>query len=118
MLGARDFGVVREVLTGSWLGLRHQGRGIGTEMRAAVLAFAFDHLHATRARSAAFADNTASHVVSSRLGYRRDGTETVARLGVATEDVRLVLDRAGFVRPPWTLLVDGADGCLGLLGAA
>jgi RimJ/RimL family protein N-acetyltransferase len=39
-LAATDFAVTREVSTGSWLGLRHQGRGIGTEMRAAVLMFA------------------------------------------------------------------------------
>ena len=42
-LAATEFAVTREVATGSWLGLRHQGRGIGTEMRAAVLMFAFDH---------------------------------------------------------------------------
>ena len=35
-LGADDFAVTRQVQTGSWLGLRHQGRGVGTEMRAAV----------------------------------------------------------------------------------
>ena len=76
--------------TGSWLGLRHQGRGIGTEMRAAVLLFAFDHLGATRARSAAFVDNPASLRVSEKLGYRPDGTETIVRRGVAAEDVRLL----------------------------
>ena len=42
-LFATAFGTVREVHTGSWLGMAHQGRGYGTEMRAAVLAFAFDH---------------------------------------------------------------------------
>jgi hypothetical protein len=31
----RDFAVTREVSSGSWIGLRRQGRGIGTEMRAA-----------------------------------------------------------------------------------
>ncbi|MBN9101472.1 MULTISPECIES: GNAT family protein [unclassified Pseudonocardia] len=113
-----DFGVTRHVGSGSWVGLRHQGRGIGTEMRAAVLLFAFDHLGATRARSSAFADNAASQGVSRKLGYRRDGTETVVRRGVATEDVRLVLDPDTFVRPSWTLAVDGVEGCLGLLGSA
>lgn len=38
----REFGVRREVVTGSWLGLAHQGRGIGTEMRAAALHLAFE----------------------------------------------------------------------------
>src|SRR5688572_9949750 len=35
------FPVTRSVMTGSWLVQRHQGRGVGTEMRAAVLHFAF-----------------------------------------------------------------------------
>ncbi len=116
-LGATDFARTREVDTGSWIGLRHQRRGFGTEMRAAVLAFAFDHLGAVRARSAAFADNTASLRVSERLGYRRDGTATVVRRGVATEEVRLLLGCDGFVRPEWTVSVEGVDGCRPLLGA-
>jgi RimJ/RimL family protein N-acetyltransferase len=117
-LEATDFGITREVATGSWLGLRHQGRGIGTEMRAAVLMFAFDHLGAGRARSGAFADNIASHRVSAKLGYRRDGTSTFARRGERVEEVRLVLDAADLVRPGWTLQVEGVDACLGLLGGA
>jgi RimJ/RimL family protein N-acetyltransferase len=112
-----DFAVTREVSTGSWLGLRHQGRGVGTEMRAAVLQFAFDTLGARCARSIAFADNHASHRVSQRLGYRRDGTETSVRRGSPVEDVRLLLSREDFVRPGWKVDVEGADGCLPLLGA-
>ncbi len=114
----RDFRIVREAETGSWIGLRHQGRGIGTEMRAAVLAFAFDHLGAVRARSAAFADNAASHRVSAKLGYRPDGSTWVARRGRPAEDVRLVLAPADFVRPGWTLQVEGVGPCRELLGLA
>src|SRR5512139_2032188 len=33
VVGAHDFDVAREVKSGSWLGLAHQGQGIGTEMR-------------------------------------------------------------------------------------
>jgi RimJ/RimL family protein N-acetyltransferase len=117
-LHATAFGVTREVSSGSWIGLRHQRRGIGTEMRAAVLLFAFDHLGATRARSSAFTGNVASNTVSRRLGYRPDGTETMVRRGARTEDVRLLLPRADLVRPSWTLAVDGAEPCLGLLGSA
>ena len=36
-LTAEHFGTLREVGSGSWLGRAHQGRGIGVEMRAAVL---------------------------------------------------------------------------------
>jgi RimJ/RimL family protein N-acetyltransferase len=112
-----EFGIAREVGTGSWIGLRHQRRGIGTEMRAAVLLFAFDHLGALVARSSAFSGNVASHTVSRRLGYRLDGTRAVVRRGRPTEDVRLLLPRADLVRPSWTLGVGGVEPCLGLLAA-
>jgi RimJ/RimL family protein N-acetyltransferase len=116
-LHAREFGIVREVSTGSWLGLAHQGRGFGTEMRAAVLMLAFDHLGAVCARSGAFADNAASQRVSAKLGYAGDGSTTHVRRGEPAEEVRLRLTPAAFVRPPWTLQVEGLAGCLGLLGA-
>lgn len=108
-LSATEFRILREVSTGSWLGMRHQGQGLGTEMRAAVLAFAFDHLGAVRARSGAFADNPASLRVSEKLGYRRDGTRTLVRRGKPADEVRLVLDAGDFVRPPWRLEVEGLD---------
>lgn len=116
-LMAKDFAVAREVNTGSWLGMAHQRRGFGTEMRAAVLLLAFDHLGAHRARSAAFADNDRSHAVSRGLGYRRDGTETMVRRGEPAEMVRLRLDPSDLVRPAWTVTVEGLEPCRGLLGA-
>ena len=82
-------------------------------MRAAVLLFAFDHLGASHARSAAFVDNSASLRVSEKLGYRRDGTEAVARRGRLTEDV---VGRDTFRRPDWTLEVEGVEACLPMLG--
>jgi RimJ/RimL family protein N-acetyltransferase len=74
-VGGGDFAVLREVHTGSWLGRAYQGQGIGTQMRAAVLALAFDGLGARWAVSEAFADNAASLGVSRKLGYRDDGIE-------------------------------------------
>ncbi len=116
-LAAHDFAVTREVYTGSWIGQRHQGRGIGTEMRAAVVLFAFDHLGATAARSGAFPDNPASCGVSRRLGYRRDGTETLARRGRPVEQIRLLVTPSTAVRPEWTLAVTGyGEECRALLG--
>lgn len=114
-LGADDFPVLREVTSGSWIGLRHQGRGIGTEMRAAVLAFAFDHLGAVAARSSAFTDNLASHGVSRKLGYRPDGTFTQVRRGEPAEQIRLLVTPGTFRRPDWTLAVRGVTPCLPLL---
>lgn len=108
-ISAVGFGVTREVSTGSWIGMRYQRQGIGTEMRAAVLMFAFDHLGAIRARSGAFADNVASLRVSEKLGYRHDGTQAFARRGRRAEEIRLVLDAADLVRPGWELQVSGLD---------
>jgi RimJ/RimL family protein N-acetyltransferase len=113
-----EFAVTREIETGSWLGRRHHGRGIGTEMRAAVLAFAFDHLHATRARSGAFADNPASLRVSEKLGYRHDGVDRVVRRGECAENVRLLVTPDAFRRPDWTIEVEGLEACLPMLGIA
>jgi RimJ/RimL family protein N-acetyltransferase len=116
-LSGRRFAVTREVSTGSWLGLPHQGDGVGTEMRAAVLLFAVDHLGAVRARSSAFTDNARSLRVSEKLGYRPDGTSTEVRRGRSTLDRRLVLEAADLVRPEWELEVEGVDGVRELLGA-
>jgi RimJ/RimL family protein N-acetyltransferase len=119
-LMASGFAQTREVSSGSWLGLAHQRRGLGTEMRAAVLGFAFDHLDAQTARSEAFLDNPASLAVSRRLGYREDGTRVEPRRGTAATLQRVLLDRAGWNahRPHWSLEVSGLEPCLGLLGAA
>ncbi|MGH3025353.1 MAG: GNAT family N-acetyltransferase, partial [Gaiellaceae bacterium] len=45
------FAETRTVDTGSWLGQAWQGRGLGTELRAAVLSLAFDGLGALTATS-------------------------------------------------------------------
>ncbi|HEV7792031.1 MAG TPA: GNAT family protein [Pseudonocardia sp.] len=118
-LSGVDFAVTREVSTGSWLGMAHQGRGLGTEMRAAVLGLAFDHLGAELARSGAFADNPASLAVSRRLGYRADGSHTLAVRGRPKRETRLLLTRDDFQahRPAWVPRVSGVDACRALLGA-
>ena len=51
-----------------------------------------------------------------KLGYRRDGTEAVARRGQLAEDVRLLVGRGTFRRPGWTLEVEGVEACLPMLG--
>lgn len=107
-LEARDFPVLGEVVTGSWLGREHQGRGTGALMRAAVLHLAFDGLGAVCARSEAFLDNPRSLAVSRRLGYRDDGQRAVVRDGVRAVQQRLRLDaadRAARERPE--VLVEG-----------
>ncbi|MFC0115931.1 GNAT family N-acetyltransferase [Kibdelosporangium aridum] len=112
---AKDFAVTREIHTGSWLGLAHQGKGYGTEMRAAVVMFAFDYLGAERMTSAAHSDNRASHTVSRKLGYRPDGVERQSIKGKLVFNERLALTPEQFVRPEWSIEVDGLDGCRSLL---
>ncbi|MEO5877659.1 MAG: GNAT family N-acetyltransferase [Streptosporangiaceae bacterium] len=116
-ISARDLAILREVSTGSWLGKHHQGQGIGTEMRAAVLHLAFAGLNAREARSSAFADNHASLAVSRRLGYRPDGIDRHVIRGTATTDQRLRLTRADWTQNHTTpVTVEGLTPCLPLLG--
>jgi RimJ/RimL family protein N-acetyltransferase len=95
-LSARDFRVVREVSTTSWLGLEHHGRGYGTEARTALLVLSFDHHGAVDATSEVFPDNLASQGVSRRLGYRRDGISRDVR-----GDEVLVSDRLRLTADVW-----------------
>lgn len=117
-LTAERFGVLREVDTGSYLGRHYQGRGLGTEMRAAVLAFAFDVLGAATARSAFVGDDGASARISRRLGYRDDGTARIAPRGEPVTEHRMLLRRQDFARPAWSPEISGYTPELaGLLAA-
>lgn len=98
---ALDFAVTRTGETGSWLGRRFQGRGIGTRMRRAVCAFAFDGLGAEEVTSAAFLDNPASLAVSRKVGYRENGVVRLKRrAGELALNQKLVLTPGTFVRGP------------------
>jgi len=109
-LRAVDFTPLRTVSTGSWLTRSRQGDGVGTEMRAAILAFAFDHLGAEVAESAALDWNEGSLGVSRKLGYRDNGVKRVtARPGVVERELLLRLEREDFVRPAWELRVEGVE---------
>jgi RimJ/RimL family protein N-acetyltransferase len=88
---ADDFAVKRSVKTGSWLGRAHQGRGIGKEMRAAMLSFAFETLEAREALSGGFVDNETSLGVSRSLGYEESDRRTIERRGLPAEMVDLRL---------------------------
>jgi RimJ/RimL family protein N-acetyltransferase len=112
-LMARDFPVVRQVTTWSWLGLEHHGKGYGTEARAGLLTLAFDHLGAASARTDVFQDNHASQAVSRKLGYEPDGISIDARDGEA-----LISDRLRLTAAKWAtqqhpeVTVTGLKPCL------
>lgn len=93
-----DWSVLGEVETGSWLGREHQGKGIGTRMRALMLELLFDGLGAQVVRSGAFADNPASNAVSERVGYLPDGVARLVREGAAVEQRRWVMTRERFAQ--------------------
>ncbi|RBP67217.1 RimJ/RimL family protein N-acetyltransferase [Brevibacterium sanguinis] len=78
---AEKFDTCRTVLTFSWLSTDVRRRGLGTEMRSAVLHLAFDGLGAAEASSDAFVDNLGSNKVSEHLGYEKNGVEWDTRRG-------------------------------------
>ncbi|NUS35037.1 MAG: GNAT family N-acetyltransferase, partial [Pseudarthrobacter sp.] len=114
-VGANNFAVLKTVTTGSWLKRSVQGRGLGREMRAAVVLWAFDWLGAEVAESEAAAWNEASLGVSSSLGYGLNG---ISRKMWGTEvqtvqHVRLTPDK--FNRPDWELKVHGHEAAASFL---
>ncbi|MEU5385527.1 GNAT family N-acetyltransferase [Kitasatospora cineracea] len=116
-LAAKRFRLVREVSSASWLGREYQGRGIGTEMRAAVLHLAFERLEAVSAVTGAFTDNEPSLAVSHKLGYRDDGFER----RVVRGDV-VIMQRLRLPRSEWNpefsrgMRITGLTPCLPLFG--
>ncbi len=118
-LAAEEFPTTRSVSSGSWLTASEQGRGIGTEMRAAVLHLAFAGLGALEARTSAWVDNEASQRVSRRLGYLPNGARLIARRGEPTGHLDFRLTREDWSRNRYDgIAVHGLEPCLALLGAA
>jgi RimJ/RimL family protein N-acetyltransferase len=116
-VGAKDFAVLREVVTGSWLGKAYQGRGLGKQMRAAVLHLAFAELAALVARTAAWADNHASLAVSKALGYEHNGVSREIRRGVPTDHLFMRLTSAQWQAHRFCeVAVEGLDSCRDMFG--
>jgi len=104
----KQFMITRTASTGSWLGRRFHGQRIGTRMRQAVCAFAFDELGATEMTSGAFSDNAPSLGVSRNVGYRPNGLQRTVRNGVSTAHQLLQLTPETFNRGE-PLAVRGAE---------
>ena len=118
-MAARDFGVLRSVETGSWLGRRFQGQGIGKEMRAAMLHLAFDGLDALVANSIFWHDNGPSRAVSASLGYEANGDRWVVRRGQRDREELVKLTRERWLeRRRDDITIEGlSDAALELFGA-
>ena len=117
-IGAKDFATRKTVTTGSWLRKSAHGLGLGREMRAAVVLWAFDWLGAEVAESEAADWNAASLGVSRSLGYELNGTTRKA-WGNKVETVQHVrVTPATLKRPDWTLQVQGHESAAKFLKVA
>ncbi len=112
-----NFAAFGTVSTFSWLQPSSRHRGIGTEMRSAVLHLAFAGLGAREASSEAFADNEASNGVSRALGYEPNGTAWATRRGNPA-----LLTMWKLTRQRWEqnrrddIQLTGVEACLPVLG--
>ncbi len=109
---ARQFAELRTVLTGSWLGQRWQGQGLGKEMREAILHLAFEGLGALEAYTEAYSDNERSLGVTRSLGYVPDGQEYHMRQGQRARLLRFRMGRDTWLqhrRPD--ISITGLDAC-------
>jgi RimJ/RimL family protein N-acetyltransferase len=110
---AVHFRTVRSVETGSWLGLAHQGQGLGREMREAILHLAFAGLGAEEALSGAFEDNAASLATSRSVGYEDNGEARGHRRDGWGRAIRFRIDRDAWeARRRSDIEIIGLDGCL------
>lgn len=116
-LVGRDFSAFGTVTTFSWLSPEARGRGLGREMRQAVLHLAFEGLGARQANSDAFVDNHASNRISQAVGYEPNGFDWATRRGEAAE-----LNRWRLTREQWSrrrrddIELAGVAACLPVLG--
>lgn len=116
-VGATGFAALRTVGTGSWLRRSARGLGLGTEMRAAVLLWAFDHLDAEVAQTSAYDWNAPSIGVSRSLGYEPNGEARCGGApGVVERELRFRLAKEAFRRPRWQLEVSGHAPAAAFLG--
>jgi RimJ/RimL family protein N-acetyltransferase len=120
-LEGNDFLTTRTVDTSSWLVSRVRGRGLGKQMRTAVLALAFGPLAAEAAITSAWHDNVASLGVSRALGYQPNGVSLDPREPDRTRAdtmVHLRLTRADWLAAGRAedVTIEGFEPCRPLFG--
>lgn len=111
-----DWRAERTVDSSSWLVPGARGKGLGRQMRAAVLALAFGPLRAEAAISSAVVDNAGSLGVSRALGYRDTHRSVLEHSGETLQHVRL--ERASWEAAGHAhgVAVEGIDPALPLFG--
>src|SRR5262249_10264701 len=117
-LEATDFLALRTAGSSSFLIPQARGRGLGKQMRRAVLALAFGPLGAQAAITSAWHDNHASLGVSRALGYQPNGESFHTRGDHADVMVHLRLRRADWLATGagHGITVTGFDPCRPLFG--
>ncbi len=117
--GAQDFAQLRSVLTGSFLLQPYQGKGVGTEMRAAILHFAFAGLGAELAQTGAWADNHQSLGVTRKLGYEFEGRRRMLSRGAPREMTGFRLTRDAWeAHRRDDISIEGLEPCLEMFGVS
>ena len=76
-----QFSTYGTVVSFSWLSSDLRRRGLGAEMRQAILHLAFEGLGAKEATTEAFLDNAGSNGVSRAVGYQENGVTWATRRG-------------------------------------
>jgi RimJ/RimL family protein N-acetyltransferase len=117
-LEAEDFAALRTVYSASHLIGSARGRGIGRQMRRAVLALAFGPLAAEVAVSSAWQDNHASLAVSRALGYQPNGESRHRRDGGVDTMRYLRLSRSDWLAGNGAqgVRIEGVEPCLPYFG--
>jgi RimJ/RimL family protein N-acetyltransferase len=115
---AKRFPLCRSVSTGSWLSEEFQGRGLGKEMRAAILHLAFVGLGAEEAHSGAFEGNDRSIGVSRSVGYEDNGRQISLRAGMTpTGHLNFRMSRARFEQcRRHDIVIENLEPCLVMFG--
>jgi len=117
-LEAQDFAALRVVDSWSFLATDSRGRGLGKQMRRAVLVLAFGPLAAESAVTSAWHDNQASLGVSRSLGYRDNGVSVHRRDGARGIIAHLRMTRAEWHRTDLAedIEIEGFEACKPIFG--
>jgi RimJ/RimL family protein N-acetyltransferase len=116
-LEGNDFPMLRTVDSSSWLVESARGRGLGKQMRGAVLTLAFGELAAEAAITSAWHDNHASLGVSRSLGYEPNGVELMRRGDGVDRLEHLRLRRSSWLaRGAEDVVVSGFGPCRAYFG--
>lgn len=116
-INAHNFAATKTFKTGSWLTQSVQGKGIGKEMRAAILHLGFEGLGAQRACTSAYHDNVSSLGVTRALGYEPNGVSVELRRDQADTQLHFTMTRSSWqTRRRDDIDIEGLEPCLDLFG--